>query len=83
MATVPTYQRDYKKERRALLKKWGRKGLADKRKKHRHARAALGLKSGDKRHADHINPIRHGGGNSGGNLRAVSAQTNLRRKKSE
>ena len=83
MTTHPTWQRDYKKERRALLKKQGVKGLAEKRKKHRHARAKLGLKAGDKRQADHIRPLRNGGGNTRSNLRAVSANTNFKRKRNE
>lgn len=40
------------------------------------ARRKLGLKRGDQREADHIKPMDKGGGNSRGNLRAVSRKIN-------
>ena len=80
---VPVAQRDYAKEHRALVKKHGHQGLLAKRRKHRQARAKLGLKAGDKRQADHIRPLRHGGGNGRSNLRIVSAKANMSRPRNE
>ena len=40
------------------------------------ARRKLGLKRGDQREVDHIKPMDKGGGNSRGNLRAVSRKIN-------
>lgn len=47
-----------------------------KRVKNNQARKKLGLKVGDPRDADHIKPLRSGGSNSKGNLRAVHKSKN-------
>lgn len=47
-----------------------------KRVKNNQARKKLGLKVGDPRDAHHVKPLRSGGGNGKGNLRAVHRSKN-------
>lgn len=43
------------------------------------ARRELGLDVGDGMHADHVTPLTNGGSKAKGNLRAISAATNLKK----
>lgn len=66
-------KRDYKKEEKLYEKKHPQR---DKdRVKRNQARAKLGLKVGDPRHADHVDNNQMN--NSSKNLRAISAKKNL------
>jgi 8-oxo-dGTP pyrophosphatase MutT (NUDIX family) len=66
-------ERDYAKEYREYHSK---PEQVKNRTKRNAARRELGLEKGDPREADHIKPLSKGGGNSSGNLRAVSQKTN-------
>ncbi len=68
-------KRDYKKEERLYEKKHPKRD-ADRAARNR-ARHAAGLKVGDGKHADHITPLVEGGSYGKGNVRVVSAKTNL------
>lgn len=68
-------KRDYKKEERLYEQKHPKRN-ADRAARNR-ARRAAGLKVGDSRQADHIKPLTEGGGYGKGNIRVVSAHTNL------
>jgi hypothetical protein len=76
--------RDYAKEVRDRVAKHGKKAVAEKRKKHRHARLAMGLRNGggtDKRVVDHKKPLNMGGSNHKSNLSVTSKEKNLARKR--
>lgn len=66
-------KRDYKKEYREYH---GKPAQIKARSERNQARAAMGLKVGDKREVDHKVPLSKGGSNSKRNLRAVSRSTN-------
>lgn len=68
-------KRDYKKE--LAWEKKNKPNRVKDRAKRNAARKTVGLKVGDKRQVDHKKPLVSGGSNSKGNLRAVSAKTNL------
>lgn len=68
-------KRDYKKEKRQYEDKHPNR-KRDRAARGR-ARTAAGLKVGDPRQADHIKPLTEGGGYGKGNVRVVSAKTNL------
>lgn len=68
-------KRDYKKE--LAWEKRNKPNRVKDRAKRNAARKSVGLKVGDKRQVDHKKPLVNGGGNGKGNLRAVSAKTNL------
>ena len=70
--------RDYKKEYNTYHKKKKQRVNRSKRNK---ARRQLGLKKGDGMHADHIKPLRKGGGNGKSNVRKVTAKKNLSRRR--
>lgn len=68
-------KRDYKRELRWEKEK--KPNRVKDRAERNAARDKLGLKVGDPRQADHKKELVKGGSNSKGNLRAVSAKTNL------
>jgi 5-methylcytosine-specific restriction endonuclease McrA len=69
-------ERDYKEEYKNYHSKPEQVKNRGARNK---ARRELGLKKGDPREADHINPLSKGGSNTKKNLRAVSRETNRRK----
>jgi hypothetical protein len=68
-------KRDYKKE--LSWEHQDKPSRVKDRAKRNSARKKVGLKVGDPRQVDHKKPLTSGGSNSKGNLRAVSAKTNL------
>jgi hypothetical protein len=68
-------KRDYKKE--LSWEHQEKPSRVKDRAKRNSARKKVGLKVGDPRQVDHKKPLTSGGSNSKGNLRAVSAKTNL------
>jgi len=66
-------ERDYKQEYRDYH---GKPAQIKERAQRNAARADMGLKVGDSREADHMNPISNGGTNSPRNIRVVSQATN-------
>jgi hypothetical protein len=68
-------KRDYKKE--LNWEKASKPNRVKDRAKRNSARRASGLSVGDPRQVDHKKPLSSGGTNSKGNLRVVSAKTNL------
>lgn len=68
-------KRDYKKEL-----SWEKKNKPNRvkdRAARNAARKKMGLKVGDPRQVDHVKTLKNGGSNNKGNLRVVSAKTNL------
>jgi len=68
-------KRDYKKE--LNWEKASKPNRVKDRAKRNSARRIAGLSVGDSRQVDHKKPLSSGGTNSKGNLRVVSAKTNL------
>ena len=68
-------KRDFKKE--LSWEHQDKPSRVKDRAKRNSARKKVGLKVGDPRQVDHKKPLTSGGSNSKGNLRAVSAKTNL------
>jgi len=72
MATKRNYAKEYREFH-------GRPAQIKARSERNQARAAMGLKVGDKREVDHKTPLSKGGSNSKRNLRVVSRATNRRK----
>lgn len=69
-------KRDYKKE---YADYHGKPKNKKQRALRNAARKKVGLKTGDKREADHKRPLKKGGSNSKQNLRIVSRSTNRKK----
>jgi len=69
-------KRDYKREYKQYHSKPKQRKNRSQRNK---ARRALGLKTGDRREADHKKPLSKGGTNNSSNIRAVSRDDNRKK----